>query len=226
MKSLRLVGIAAVGVLGASASATYTFTGSNYSFTRPFTTCTAGPCANFTTSMRVGGSFTTASPLAPNLSLQSIASLVVAYSFSDGLSTYTSSDPNARIVGFDVATDATGQISNAALTLELWQTGSSPHQAGDRFAVLAILNSPNVSAGADNAPCSAVGTSPSGAADSCTSVITDAATSIANATPGGTWSIALSVPALGKGGTIALAVLLMAAAWLQAGRKRRTPRNL
>jgi hypothetical protein len=222
MKGLLLAGIAAVGVTVAPASVTYTFAGSNYNFTRPYTSCTAGSCANFTTSMSVAGSVTLSSALAPNLALQSIAPQVIAYSFSDGINTFSNTDPNARLFEFAVATDANGQISNSSVILEVWQSGSSPHQSGDRFGLLEIEGS--ISAGADNVACSAVGTSVFGAADSCTGLALDPATSIASTTTAGTWAVPLPVPAIGTEATIFLAILLMLSAWLQMRRQERVRR--
>ena len=225
MRGLLFVAIAALGVTGASAAVTYTYTGSNFNFTRPFTSCTAGPCGNFTTSMSVTGSFTLGSALTPNVTFQDIASQVIAYSFSNGITTFTNKDPNARLFEIAVSTDANALLTNALVILEVWQSGTSPHAVGDRFALLQIA--PGISAGANNAPCSAVANLPSGAADVCTGVVPDAATSIGSTTVGGTWSAGatpVATPALGEVGTACLAILLMISAWLRMRRQEEIER--
>ena len=65
---------------------TYTFTSPSYSFVIPFTPpCTVGTCVNYTTSMNVAGSFTTAAPLAANLLNTDVRGAITSYSFNDGL---------------------------------------------------------------------------------------------------------------------------------------------
>jgi hypothetical protein len=205
----------------ACASTTYTFTGSTYSLITNFTTCTTGPCANFTGAMSVSGSFTLAAALPANFSLQDITSRLVSYSFSDGLTTFTNSDPNVRINFFSVSTDGTGFISNANIELELWQTGSSPHVPGNRLAVLDLAGSTStiVGAGTNNVGCLLLGTGSSGVADTCTSLVGDSSTSTAQAN-GGSWtgggsSPPTSVPTLGEWGMIILTGLLSLFAWLR-----------
>ena len=152
------------------ASATYTFTGSNYNQFGNFSTCSVGPCANFTTSMSPSGSFTIATALPANSIETDITSQLISYSFSDGLHTYTNGDPNVRIFAFEVGTDATGKIKDHFIYIELWQTGSSPHTAGNRFARIAItnINSSYASVVENDASCGvSVGTSTAGIADTC-----------------------------------------------------------
>ena len=58
--------------------------------------CAAGPCANYPMGSRATGRFTTAAPLASNLTPVNILPQVISFSFSDGLNTYSSIDPNVR----------------------------------------------------------------------------------------------------------------------------------
>jgi len=193
---------------------TYTYAGPNYGTFTNFTSCTVGPCANYTASMSLHGSFTTASPLAANINTD-ITSLVTSYNFSDGVNTYSSANSNARIWTFQITTDGTGQITGALILVELWQTGSSPHAVGSRVALTAIGvgGTPNLSY--NNLNCTSVGVSPdSGVSDTCNSTATDSSSSEGFNTVAGAWSIAASnVPALGEWGMICLAVLLVLCAW-------------
>src|SRR5262249_41661527 len=123
------------------ASVTYTFTGSNYNLTSNFSgPCSVGPCANFTGAMSPSGSFTIATALPANFVETDITSQLISFSFSDGLNSYTNTNSNVRIFAFQVGTDATGQIKNHFIYVEFWQTGSSPHVIGNRFARIAITN--------------------------------------------------------------------------------------
>ena len=80
--------------------------------------------------MNISGSFTLASPLPPNFPSADITSQVIAYSFTDGVNTIASTDPDARPYYFFVATDASGNINVRYLLVEKWQSGSSPHTVG------------------------------------------------------------------------------------------------
>jgi len=75
----------------------------------------------------VTGSFTTAAPLANNLTNANIGLLVTAYSFNDGVTTYTNSDAQSRKDQFIVTTDGSGAITNYRIFLHRWQTvGATP----------------------------------------------------------------------------------------------------
>ncbi len=204
---------------------TYTFTSANYNSTSTFTSpCSAGPCANYTTAMNITGSFTIASPLAANLSDSEIATQVTSYSFSDGINTYSNTNPNVRIFEFLIFTDANGQITGSNIYLELFQTGSSPHSPGDRVA-LVVIQSAGGGQADNNTVCVVVGTSPAGVANSCTSSDFDSGESSAISDAAGTWSVATappvqSVPTLGQWGTISLAALLILFGWLRLVRPR------
>ncbi len=79
----------------ADAQTTYTYTGG-----ATYTTFVMA----FTGAMRLTGSFTTATPIPPNTTVN--ATVVTSYSFNDGVQTLTNA--NTRLVVFSVTTDATG----------------------------------------------------------------------------------------------------------------------
>ena len=173
------------------AAATYTFSSDNYFSIANFSSCDSGPCANYTASMSLTGSFTLASALPPNFSGGAdITSQVTAYSFSDGVNTYASTNPNSRIYNFAVVTDGSGNITIGNILLELWQSGSSPHAVGNRVAFI-YLNGPafpngpalpTINQGHNNRICIAVANSaPSGVSDVCQTASLDASTSVASA---------------------------------------------
>lgn len=106
----------AIVASSAALSATYVYSGPPYT--------TVGGI--YTTSMRITGSFTTANPLAPNLSNVEIGpnglNLVTSWSFSNGVATFTTDnsdpysnpclDPCIAINGdFLVSTDVVGNIT-------------------------------------------------------------------------------------------------------------------
>jgi len=216
----RLALICAAAFLTSSGwAATYTFTGSNYTTTTDFTSCTAGACANFTTSMNLSGSFTVAAPLGTSLVNQNIASQLTSYSFSDGITTFASTDPNSRIFDFVVSTGASGNITSAEIFLEEWQSGASPHMSGDRVA-LVFIGAGGTTLAYDNASAIFVGTAPSGVADASTITTPDDATSIANG-PSGTWMVSVPTPTLGEWETIFLGGLLVTFALLRLRRQER-----
>jgi hypothetical protein len=202
----------------------YSFTTANYTIAQTFTSpCAAGPCANYTTAMKFTGSFTTATPLAANLFDSEIAAQITSYSFFDGINTYSTTNPNARIYEFVISTDAGGQITDAEAYLESFQSGSTPHSPGDRVAVLEIIGGTFVLP-LNDALCTGVQTSPfSGVANTCVDFSSDSASSEANGRDG-TWSVATvptvqSVPTLGQWGTISLAALLLLFGWLWLRRR-------
>jgi hypothetical protein len=89
----------------ARASTIYSYTGDDFAFaTSPYTT-----------SDYVSGSFTTATPLADNLSLATITPS--SYSFSDGVQTFSSLSPPTDVT-FEISTNASGQITGWFINLE------------------------------------------------------------------------------------------------------------
>src|SRR5258706_9077400 len=169
----RLLAIA--GLLGLFVSSglwgqatTYTYTGQVYTTFQDFSVCSTGPCANYSPGSKVTGQFTTAAPLASNLAVGNIFPQVTSFSFSNGLHTLSSPDPNVRALRFAVGTDASGNITLAAggIFIELWQTGSSPHVVGNRVALIDIGTTYDSSW--NNAQCQAVGASTfTAVTDSC-----------------------------------------------------------
>ena len=182
-----------------------------FDFTPP---CPDGQmCANFTPAMGHSGSFTVASPLAPNLAFQDISSLLTAYSFSDGINTYSSTDVNSRIYLFAVETDAQGQVTDAQIFLERWLTGTNgAHVPGDRFSIMALGL-----IGYHNAICAEVAASPSNGTELCAELTNeDEALSAAGYSgPSLAWSRAslsdqiVSVPTLSQWALLAMVFFMM-----------------
>lgn len=211
----RLVLVLAAAFLTSSgwASTTYTFTGTDYTSLSNLTNCTTGPCMNFTTSMTPSGSFTLAAPLGANFVSMDITGRLTAYSFSDGINTYTNTDPNSRIDQFEVSTDASGNINNATIHLQKWQSGVSPHSSGDRFALLDIFG---IDVAVNNSLCNGPGTSfASGVPDVCVNGVEDSSTSAAETGVSGTWMLSVPTPTLGEWETILLGGLLVTFALLR-----------
>lgn len=134
-KLLPILILAACAPAGAWA-ATYSYTGDPY--TAPtlqnYTNCTQGSCGNFTTAMNQTGWFTTAAPLPANLSDVDITALITAFSFSDGLTTYSSAAGDTLYRGW-ADTTASGTFTDARLVLIHWQA-PAPHAVGDRVDML------------------------------------------------------------------------------------------
>lgn len=204
--AMCLAGIGAVHAATYSAATTGTYTTKS-----DFAVCSGGPCQNYTLAMTPSGSFTTSAPLASNLSNANIAAQITSFSFNDGINTYASTDPNVRIFQANVSTSATGSITSSSLFLELWQTGTSPHAAGDKVAIIQI--GATVSA-TNTLNCTGVGTSPAGTTDSCVAGPGDIGSSNAS---GATWTwaavtppatAATSVPSTSALGLLAMSALL------------------
>ena len=118
--SIFISGCAAILFAGhASAIAIYSYNGNN------FDTLVGNilPIGSYTLSMSVSGSFSLASPLAPNLALQDISGSVLSYSFNDGRTTLT--DINSSISDFRVATDNLGDFSEWVIELSAYPIGSA-----------------------------------------------------------------------------------------------------
>jgi hypothetical protein len=196
-------------------STTHRYYGAAYTTVNNYTTCSSGPCANFSTAMNVSGSFTTATALAASLTNANVASQVTSYSFSDGINTYSSANANTRIYRFNVSTNSAGQVSSTSILLELWLTGTSPHSTNDRFSYVSISTASSF--GNHNNCCSEVGVSLAGVADACTGVASDASTSSASSM-GGEWFSGADVPVLSAWGLLALAALLGGYALARLGR--------
>jgi len=185
---------AALCVSPGVSAATYVYKGAPYTLVQDFIgPCGAGPCANYALGEKITGQFTTAVPLAPNLSSQNILPSVTSYSFTDGVDTYSSADPNARVDDFVVSTDSSGNISAFDVKIIIWQTGTSPHTAGDRVARFDVSSS-STDITENDAPCVVVVIAPSGVSDACVTFAPDGSTSFGDAITHGAFSI-LAVPA-------------------------------
>jgi len=169
----------------------YSFTGPVYSAFNNFTSpCAIRPCTNYPPGSRATGQFTTRAPLASNQLHVLVNSQVTSFSFTDGVNSYSSGNPNVRANQFTVSTDAGGNITLSGMDeirITLWQTGSSPHAVGDRAAFFQIQ--PGFVDGLNNLGCAGLGTSLGGVPDSCTNATVDASSSGGiNAVVPGTWS--------------------------------------
>lgn len=203
---------------------TYSYVSPLYTTLAAFTAAPcAGNCATFTTAMRIQGIFTTA-PLPPGLPAgTNITGSVTSYNFSDGLTAYVSTDPQARVYLFTAATDASGNISNFSMILLRWQQ-PGPWAAGSRLdrITAGLLPLSGVTVGAHNQGCTA-GPAPSlnnGVADTCNSVVNDTHTSLAQRTTTQGTLLLLptppQIPALGEWGLVATVLLVAAAALFRA----------
>jgi len=227
MKRLALGALCALALASTGQAATFTYTGSPFTNVMPYSGgCPTGVCANFTTSMRVTGSITTSAPLAPNLANQDVTAQVTAYSFSDGVNTFASSDPNVKLYyPFMATTDASGNLTAMGFLVNIWETGTTnSHAGGDRLSNLAVAATGAVSY--NDIPCATVGVSPTGAADSCTfGGAFDNDISYALTMAAGTWASTgntSAVPTLSQWGTalLALTLSIVAGFGFRAGRQR------
>jgi hypothetical protein len=93
-----------IGVATAQSTTYRLNSAGNYSSVTNYTNCPAGQtCANYTTSMTQTGSFTLSSPVGANLVNATITP--TAYSFSDGINTYSNTDAGSRINHFKLTTN-------------------------------------------------------------------------------------------------------------------------
>jgi hypothetical protein len=180
MKRLLLL-VAGIFLTPGAWAATYAHTGSPFNhFTNFSTPCATGPCADYPAGAMLTGWFTTASPLAGDLQLTEIYSSVTSYSFSDGLNTYSSADPNSHVFSFMVGTDASGTINAVQIEIVAWTTGAAPHAVGDRVSHVSSIGS--FDGAYNNDICLAISVS-----DACVSSASDQSSSAAYG-PQGTWS--------------------------------------
>jgi hypothetical protein len=105
----------------ASAATTYNYVGSVYTLLMSHTTCTLGTCNDYTTSMKVTGSFTVGVPLAANLANVDISTSanLLGWTFFDGVNTISSVTPNSWIYPgfFRVSTDASGNVTTTDIVV-------------------------------------------------------------------------------------------------------------
>jgi hypothetical protein len=227
MKALFNFFLIAFALLGAQAQAvTYAVTStSNYTSVTDYTSpCTTGPCTNYTTSESISGSFDVPTALAPNLSNADIHAAVTAYSFTDGINTYASTDPSVRTSVFRLSTDGSGNITVATtlILVERWLTGTSPHAVNDRIAIVSIGGA--LAFTRHNLFCTGVGPSGTGMPDSCYQASQDTSTSSAS---GAALTMAaqaapavVNVPTLSEWGMLILSTLLAVGTLLAMSRRK------
>jgi hypothetical protein len=199
-----LATMAVVLLVGAAhATTTYQYTGALYTT----------PNGVFTTSMRISGTFTTATPLPPNMLLTSIgpegSNLVTAWSFSDGIDTFTKSNSltlYGNPIYLDVATDASGNISAYSIG---FQKPLPTNTVGQLMDAIAFANG-SFNQATTQSPCVAI------TGNICTSIDV-AGTGNVSETENGQFvtlsdtTTAVPLPALGWNPLIAMAVVLCAA---------------
>lgn len=186
----------ALGSAGTASATTYVFTGPTYAGTAVSApACTVGPCANYTGTMRVTGSFTTSAPLSGGLVNANVYGQITAYSFTDGINTYTKpagASGNNRLVTLRVSTDGSGNIIAASTTFDVYLWLSADHTTTGRISFIGgNLNAPR-----HNFTCGAVGTGADGNTDDCVLPTADFANG-SYASPGqGVWTTVPEITSL------------------------------
>jgi hypothetical protein len=202
---------------------TYVFTGEAYDTLLNYTSCTTAPslCTNFPPTARVRLTFSTSTPLNPNLAGDDITSLVTAYVLTDGVNTYSSTDPDTRVhIPFSVTTDANGQVTDINLSVQRWLTGASPHTAADRFSYVLLIGVTGVAR--NNLGCHTVGITPEGTPDCCLLSTADSSESRGVFSTPGVWSmVSHSIPTLSPIALLFLALGIAAVAWTERASKPR-----
>jgi len=152
MKQAMLSGLTALLLTAAPAafSATYTYTGN------AFTVATN----SYTTSDFVFGEFTTAAPLAPNLSAQDISGQVLTWTFSDGVTTLSQADGILAdlnmVPGISVTTDGAGDIIEWSILARDLPLATAVSETNTLISTLNMPMAGVVDRGADDAVCNAV----------------------------------------------------------------------
>jgi len=161
----------------------------------------------------------TANTLPPNLVDQHVYGSVTSYSFTNGLNTISSSDPNSRMGLFVVSTDMHGDVIATQLFLTRWYSPGRPHAFGDPASGIIIWVGSDVVY--NNATCSSIDAY-AGVTDVCVSIGGGPAqgTSSASTNVPGTWSSVTSgpttaaIPTLSWWNLAILAGLVSALAWI------------
>jgi len=185
-----LASLSAALVALSAQAADYVYVGGTYTAATITNNSTCGAtqqCGQFNTSQRITGYFSTAAPLAPNLSEVNIQPLLTGYAFSNSVISIAMGDAAARAHTFRVTTDASGHITNASIALERWTDPvNAPHAVGARFNFIGISS---VGDGSNiNTYCTdPATTSADGTPDVCDAPGTDSATSSANGGSGAAW---------------------------------------
>ncbi len=163
-----LCAIATVSLFTSIANAqpvTYTAVETSIFGTFDYTSCPAGPCQNYSRSSKVSGYFVTSERIPPNTWSVDVSDKVTHYHFTDGINTYSSSNPNSRISGFFVNTSSTGDLQASLISIQSWLTGTAPHTLGDRVSYMSLNP---VTELMHNGGCLQTGQSPVGTTDFCT----------------------------------------------------------
>lgn len=138
-KCAALAAVLALACAGAQAT-TYRYTGASFTAFGNYTAapCSAGACANFTPALSATGTFSTVIPLAASLPPSTdITPDITGFSFSDGLTTYRSSDPLTHLMRAYAQTDATGAVTAIDIYVQRWQSGT-PQAVGGRIDTLVL----------------------------------------------------------------------------------------
>ncbi len=144
----------------AALSATYVYSGPPY----------ASVGGTYNTGMRISGVFTTAAPLAPNLSNAEIGplgqNLVTSWSFNDGVTTFTNTNslinssiynneylptPSTNGLDFTVSTNATGNIVSFSIGLEKPLPGYGVYPV--RVDAFRVVSTPALYQATSQSPC-------------------------------------------------------------------------
>ncbi len=199
-KSLWLIGAALV--LGENFSSAATTT---YSYTGPLYLAATGL---YSDSMRITGTFSTASALPKNMALTPIgpyggSNLVTRYSFFDGVSTYT--NVNSVLLyedfsQFSVSTDSSGNVASFNIGL---MAPAPPNTVGEPMNAIAL--SPFLTQATTATSCSMV------IAGACNTIPLNGANVAISNSPGpvGVWEIesaAAAVPTLSEYALVALGI--------------------
>lgn len=214
----------------ASAQTTYTYAGANFNSAGQSGSTTNGSTRqNYFGALGtagITGSFTTAAPLAANLSNQDIGALVTAYSFNDSQQTHASTNPNVRKITFSVTTDGSGAITSADIEIQKWQTSGPRSAAGlasadSRFE--RVIISPTTSSAESNQACTALGVGVSAAGDNdfCASDVGNEE-GRASSSSAGVWTSPVPVPTLSEWAMILFGLILAGGAALYIQRRQLT----
>lgn len=195
------------------AAATYSYTSPTYPTINNFTSCGTPPCNGFQATQRLTATVITSAPLAANLTNQNVMAAIQSYTVSDGVHTFSSTDPQVRLIyPITATTNASGTVTQMGMVLLRWRTPGSTHVVGDRMDYTDAAFTT-----ADNVICNTVvAVAPSGVADACTNVGQDTSSSMASTGAAGTWTVSLAaqdVPTLGDLARLILAGLLGLGAW-------------
>lgn len=188
----------------AMADAVYTYTGPVYTVVSTFTACGPRPCANYT-GKRITGFITTRLPVQPNSTTTLLSGDIVTFSFSDGVFTYASGDPDVRLDGFSLTTDAQGQVTGGGGIIEKWLSGAAPHSAGNIYRYMSFSAGAVDSNVANNV--AAVAVSADDIPVSGHSTLAESSSGYAPAVQTGSWASTLPAPSVaamipGTGSTV------------------------